>query len=586
MAGRGDAPPPFGGGRVFLLTATSITPIEPDPRDPWSWSIPSIEGLPTSQSNISFGALDEEGRLAFFEDRTAAQEAPWVVMLSGSEEERVAYRTEEDDYGWDLSPDGRFLYVRSENPDAPSYQHDLVRVDLTSGASRVLFESDMPLNSTGGVSPDGRRLAVVRRGEPEDLIVMAADGSPVYQSALPRASAVRWCGSGERLLMLRSAGLSTPQFALLDPGSGEERAIPAAGFPSSVFDCSPDGTAVFYQAALDGRRTMILLDLDTGEWRDLALYDLPIPRSIRWIPDTPQIIPERLELRADRLDMDWGDRAPIGGLLTYSDGSVSDVELTWQSSDPSVASVTSTGLVFANAMGSAEITAEWDGWLRTSVEVEVSGDAGTGPLVADRFDVLDTQRWLPVGHPQPISVTRDGEPALLLRGDGLHDDGVISAEPLRLAQGGTIEFEFQISEFTDLVAQRLRVCLSDTDVPDQAHDGFELRDLAIKQQTCVQYPGGYPAFQTDRISVTVNPLFATLDFPTPEGIGPGAWIHLALQLRADGEMSVLLNRETVVRSPLRVDNRPESQWRVVLLGHSVGTEVLVREFRVWAGERY
>jgi hypothetical protein len=42
----------------------------------------------------------------------------------------------------------------------------------------------------------------------------------------------------------------------------------------------------------------------------------------------------------------------------------------------------------------------------------------------------------------------------------------------------------------------------------------------------------------------------------------------------------------VAEGVVRLSSTPNSQWRIALSGESIGTELLVRHFSVWPGERY
>jgi hypothetical protein len=63
---------------------------------------------------------------------------------------------------------------------------------------------------------------------------------------------------------------------------------------------------------------------------------------------------------------------------TYSDGAAEDITAlaAWSSSDPGVASVSSTGLITAVASGSADISASYEGWTASkAVAVDLSDDS-------------------------------------------------------------------------------------------------------------------------------------------------------------------------------------------------------------------
>ena len=64
------------------------------------------------------------------------------------------------------------------------------------------------------------------------------------------------------------------------------------------------------------------------------------------------------------------------------------------------------------------------------------------------------------------------------------------------------------------------------------------------------------------------------------------WVHLALQVRADGATSIFLNRELVHEAAERMDVDGGRLWRIDVSGASVDTELRIRNLSLWRGERY
>ena len=90
-----------------------------------------------------------------------------------------------------------------------------------------------------------------------------------------------------------------------------------------------------------------------------------------------------------------GQRIRLCAAIARSDGSAfyqnesdwpSDVSVTWQSSNPMVASVTSQGVVVATGDGTATITATATGGVQASIKVRVVGQSGAFPVMVEVID--------------------------------------------------------------------------------------------------------------------------------------------------------------------------------------------------------
>ena len=64
------------------------------------------------------------------------------------------------------------------------------------------------------------------------------------------------------------------------------------------------------------------------------------------------------------------------------------------------------------------------------------------------------------------------------------------------------------------------------------------------------------------------------------------WVHMALQVRADGEASLVLDRQPVGSSPATLRMDDAGPWFLLIQGDAVGTEIYVRNLAIWPGERY
>ena len=573
-------PPPYGGGTIFAYTRDQAVEIRPQGDDPTAWPVALSQRFQPEQWLVRILGLDPEGRLIWLEDRATSAEAPAVFVRREDGVEWRAFQTSEDDYGAGISPDGRSILVLSEDQTAEEWTLDLLRVPLEGGDGTLLLRN----GGRGGqpsISPDGTRILTARMTEWDVLLVLRPDGEVVAEYPMEVDGPMIWCGGGHNVLIGVPASGGGVQLALLDPESLQTRGVGAPGYVGMMATCSPDGRAAVYQAAVQGEIITVLHDLEEGRWFPLDLGPIGEPVRLAWVLDAPRPVASALEVPSAPRGLAWGERRSVSPELVYSDGTRVGVSAAWTSSDPSVVSVAPGGELFANGLGEARISATWDGWLHAHFPVEVTGDPGRGTRLSDDFNSLDPGIWIGVGDPLPVPGVVGGESVLVMRGDGLHRDGLLLREPLILDQGTTVELEFRMPVSTRL-GQRFQLCLQDIPLPDQAVQRVDYLGLPINAGTCLTYPDGRLGAQ----ALTFADGFAFQRVALPEGLSSDDWIHLGLQVRGDGQAMMVLDREVRAEGVVRLSSAPGSQWRISLTGEALGTELLVRQLRVWQGERY
>jgi len=206
-----------------------------------------------------------------------------------------------------------------------------------------------------------------------------------------------------------------------------------------------------------------------------------------------------------------------------------------------------------------------------------------GVLLRERFRTIDTTRWIVLGRPAARIVERGGERVLSLPGDEKYLDGLLGRFPVPLARGATVEMEFRLRP-TRNVFQKIALCLADA---DPGSVDATVGQAAIRRRAaCFVYPAEILArFDPRNVALGVSPGYLTV-VDVPEVLPTDDWVHVALQVRADGDVSLYLDHAFVARSPVRLPTEPLSQWVVFLDGEAVGTEVLVRNLAVWPEPRY
>lgn len=127
----------------------------------------SVKPLTTDGRSAGDAAISPDGKFVVFAMDNHGQESLWVRQVAAVNPTQVAPPGKE---GYDrlvFSPDSSFIYYQQANT--------LYRVPVLGGGARKVLEN---VNSAVTFSPDGARLAFVRRGQDEQkLILVNADGT-------------------------------------------------------------------------------------------------------------------------------------------------------------------------------------------------------------------------------------------------------------------------------------------------------------------------------------------------------------------------------------------------------------------------
>ena len=240
------------------------------------------------------------------------------------------------------------------------------------------------------------------------------------------------------------------------------------------------------------------------------------------------------------------------------------------------------GELTGNGVGTARMVARWGHSLLDTVIVKVTETEEPREIFRDSLTHIDTLDWRPIGDPLPRPVVLDGEPVLRLMGDEKYTDGLLLRTPIPLDKGVTVEFEFKLA-VTEPVHQNLGLCLRDI---DWGKSDLESGALYTTGEACIAYPAQEHAkMDPSEVAVVVAP-GRELHVEVPDVLPSDDWVHMALQIRADGETSLVVNRQPVGVNPVDLQTDPRLEWHVILFGTVVGTELYMRNLTVWPGERY
>ena len=479
-----------------------------------------------------------------------------------------------------VASNGQFMTYVAQNTEVEQYHQDLW-VSRTDGseARRIMRYAGQIGNPQW--SPNGKYIATQVSGESDTILALSPLGERLAEVPADRISRPAWCGATDTLVAIVQNGADR-SFLVLDLGEGSIDRVPAPDALFSGVTCSPDGSALVHDIALDGRSTPALYDLGTGEVRVL-----PERRHLsyrRWIPDEGLVVPVAARMESDSIVVPWGESGVLGVAVVMSDSSLGSEQARWASSSPGVASVSPDGRVSANLPGTAWIKAIVQGWLVDSARVTVTEGYPSRLVLHDRFEVFDTTRWIPVGFPIPRAVDLDDGPALSLEGDGVYKDGAVSRETFDLGSGATLELNFRLRLTTDR-QQRIGVGLFDGEPLPGSEPNFP---AGWSRRVFMGFD--YPAAEEMRFDpAEVNATFGIDEHNSiflPDVLPTEDWVHAAFQVRPDGYLQLFVNHQLVATSALRVDLQPDQRFRISLTGAAVGTELLVRNLSLWEGVRY
>ena len=588
----GDPPPatyPFGRGRVLFLGEPPLEFIPPA-RAGEAWEVrEAVLTLPESSLGDMRGPFRTwRGGVRWFGNTRHGEDPPVALELFRKGSPEVVMEAEGDVGFHSLSPAGTEALLMRERRPSPTYAQDLLVLDLETGEERVLYEAQEMMGGTSW-SRDGQRIAVVVRGLPDTLLVLTPTGEKVGSFPLQADRTLnhpRWCQDNEHLV-LRATGAPSGGAFLMDLRTGGSTQLASQFSVVSRPLCLRKAKGIVYSTWERERGGMVVLeDPTTGEVRVLRdSVSVPDSRALRWVPDT--VAPPIREIRVTGAEptLPWGERRSFGVQGIRVDGSREPVEAHWMSRDPAVASVSQEGLVTANGVGTALLVAEHRGWIRDSLRVRVT-QAGSRPdvLFRETFDDGDlSEDWVMRSTP-PFRVEENGERRVLfLCGDARFPDFMRTRTSFPLDQGVTLELGFRLPLTDRRDRQRLEVCLQE--------DAGSLEDLSAPSRPsltlCFRFPTDELAkFQPDQASVTLLNMGVREEFHVGPWLPSSDWTHLALQLRADGALSVFLNRELTHRSDVVLPLEPRARVHVRLGGASVDTRLLIRDVVLWRGERF
>ncbi|MCA9739481.1 MAG: AAA family ATPase [Gemmatimonadetes bacterium] len=568
---------PYGEGLLLLYGDGDAALLRPPEREGGTWRTlpaePALGWVPQPNPLLRHikAARDSQGRIRWFATRQFEKTGPGVVELSPLAERLIA-DADADETLQSVGPGSTLLIATQRGTHADPYQVDQLLWNVEADEFRRVLAA--PEKSFGALAPDGERILAVLTAPTDSLTLLSPSGRRLWTRAVDPFQTlyqIVWC-TDARHFVARAIRLEDHALLMGDAESGEWEILRGDWTPVGCF--GPAAALALLEADARGQTHLVVRDLRSAEHPVLFRSPLPFLPSTSWIPDRSPPTPRELLLGVDSIRLDWGGSAVVEASLLDARGRVDPAAtIEWRTADPDIASVDPQGRLSGNTPGHTLLVAEYAGWLADTAFVEVGGGPGADVLLVDRFFDPDLTLWVMESDPAHETQRLPDGPALAMLGDGRCTDGMRSRSSFRSARGLTLEARVRLP-LTRRDRQRWELCL----LPDYA-------PAPTDAQVCLTYPTDELS-KFDDLHATVRHQSGQPRFvPAPE-LADGDWHHVALQVRADGEISAVVDRRVRRTARYRFPVGSEHDWRVLIAGHSVDTELHVRDLVLWQGIRY
>lgn len=510
------------------------------------------------------------------------------VLATGADEQPVAW-----------SPDARrFAIWRGERLDGGRrLARRLAVVDVETGVERTLDSLDLIRPAAADWHPRGPTLAFRAAGTGGEVDLFLADADLESVRRLTSTGAVEgapcWAPSGDRLAYAAREGGDGDLWVMTADGGEREQVTFGASDDRSPVWLSDRHLA--FLSDREGGTDVWLMDLQTREIRRLtARGDLQRIRIDGRSRDPRPV--HRIRIAGPDGTVSPGQRLPLDAEVRLVDGApvpARGLRLRWSSSDPGVVRVESDSSARVVGTGDARLVVTAGGWVADTLEVDSRPLALRpvgGPLLSEDWTGgIGPGRWTTFGEPRPVLVevgeTGAARPAavgsaalpdraFVNNGDPNYASGAVTRRSFSARGGLTVEFQAALP-FTGSLWQSAQVGL----IPDppRSEDGpFR----ALTRGLGLALGGEGPP----TVSVQFREIVHHEAFPTES---PEAWHRYALQLEADGRVSLVVDDTLRWRSaePVARDLLDE-ELHLYLGGRSHDTRLKVGRVRLWQGARF
>jgi Tol biopolymer transport system component len=255
---------------------------------------------------ILIGALLLAATVAYFGSRAPRVPLPFGLADNG----RIAYASEGDIWTTDpVTGDATAVVTGSAVESAPMFSPD---------GTRLAFGREVSIDGSDGMA----------------IVVTSADGSDPIEIARGRGKepfvGLEWAPDSRSLLAIRTV---SNEIVVLDATQAADPRVVAADadfYPRPYQP--PDGDTILINRAIDGKSTMIRLDLATGDETVIASIGHGDLADARWSPDGSRVVfssPPMTDQDSRRLFLANADGTGRPRQITSAPGTWWDIAPTW-----------------------------------------------------------------------------------------------------------------------------------------------------------------------------------------------------------------------------------------------------------------
>ncbi len=260
--------------------------------------------------------------------------------------------------------------------------------------------------------------------------------------------------------------------------------------------------------------------------------------------------------------------------------------LEFLSSDSTVATIDSSGLLTPNGVGETTVIATAGGWRSDTATITVVEPSST-TVLSEMWDENYFARWQPYGTPKPSLRSRNGVDAISTNGDGSYDSGAYSEEGFDGSRGLGIEINAS-TPTVGILRQNVRISMVQLDTSalnnwDHATGFPPGRPSGFAGDICgFAYPGrdgqGVEGLQKGWMAGTSDfVLGGELNLHT------GRWYTITLQLFPDLSCGLAIDGVPVARSTGNASTELPSH--IMMWGTALDDGILLGPLDVWEGVR-
>lgn len=492
-----------------------------------------------------------------------------------------------DDLLSDWSPDGRSILITTGRWDRTDWYADIAIVDAHTGAVRPLVKSTGFSESGPRWSPDGGRVAFVRRSmttmAPDQYCTISVTGADEACGTLrgyPGLMVAAWRGPDQLVLVADSAS----EHHVVDVDIAR-RIDTHVDTRRGNFHISPDGIWEICDCLEGSANHRIWLLSRLGDHADIRTLNVPegnTPVNVIW-QLAPRLSLARLRIitRPNSIPLEQTYHLQSAG-SSIGGEPLPLASMRWSSSDSSVAIVDSSGVLHPRRSGTLVVRATSGWWIRDSVRISIVGSPSQ--LVWEASWAPSDSGWRKVrafGDPRPVAVPTDHGWAFMNNGDGSYSSGAYSVDAWSPDAGLSLETTIQLPltrSTWQSVAVGFTAGLTDARLAQWDHRSNRYPTEPLAPLCMVTAPPSEGPAGIGFILLTTATEYVVI--PSPPSFAMGNWMKVRLDVYADGSCSLSLDGKPAagVRGVRSILPR-----RFITSGQSFKTKALIGAVKIWRG---